>query len=110
MAGATPREREDIRSFVGKGAKVKDEVAAIRERHKAIADWFECDRGLKLQRTESDILVAVLLKLIALGITALPIHAVLVARSQGTTAQRIMETEARKVTGARIPAKIALPA
>jgi hypothetical protein len=90
---------------------VKDEVAAIRERHKAIADWFECGRGLRLQRIESDILVAVLLKSDALGITALPIHdAVLVARSQGTTAQRIMETEARKVTGARIPAKIALPA
>lgn len=105
--GGTPREREDIRSCFPKGAKVKHEVAAIRERHKAIADWFECGRGLSLQRTESDILVAVLLKLNARGITALPIHdAVLVAESQGETAQRIMETEARKVTGATIPAKI----
>jgi hypothetical protein len=105
--GATPRERQDIRSCFPRGAKVKDEVAAIRERHKAIADWFECGRGLSLQRTESDILVAVLLKLIARGITALPIHdAVLVARSHGETAQHIMEAEARRVTGASIPAKI----
>jgi hypothetical protein len=105
--GGTPREREDIRSCFPKGAKIKHEVAAIRERHEAIADWFECGRGLSLQRAESDIIVAVLLKLNALGITALPIHdAVLVARSQGKTAQRIMEAEARKATGARIPAKI----
>lgn len=105
--GATPREREDIRSCFPKGTRVKDEIAAIRERHKAIADWFECGRGLSLQRTESDILVAVLLKLIARGITALPIHdAVLVARSHGETAQRIMEAEAKRVTGAKIPAKI----
>jgi hypothetical protein len=105
--GATPREREDIRSCFPKGTRVKDETTAIRERHKAIAGWFECGRGLKLQRTESDILVAALLKLIARGITALPIHdAVLVARSHGKTAQRIMEAEARRVTGVRIPAKI----
>lgn len=105
--GGTPREREDIRSCFPKGAKVKHEAEAIRDRHKAIADWFECGRGLRLQRTESDILVAVLLKLIARGITALPIHdAVLVAKSHGETAQRIMEAEARRVTGAKIPAKI----
>jgi hypothetical protein len=62
---------------------------------------------MDLQRTESDILVAVLLKLNALGITALPIHdAVLVARSHGETAQRIMEAEARKATGAKIPVKV----
>lgn len=72
-----------------------------------IAAWFECGRGLSLQRTESDILVAVLLKLIARGITALPVHdAVLVARSHGETARRVMEAEARRVTGARIPARI----
>jgi hypothetical protein len=105
--GMTPREREDIKSPFGRSAKVKDEVAAIRERHKAIAEWFECGRGLRLQRTESDILVAVLLKLNALGITALPIHdAVLVARSHGETAKRIMEAESRKVTGAKIPVKV----
>jgi hypothetical protein len=105
--GGTPGEKEDIRSCFPKGTRVKDEIAAIRERHKAIAEWFECDRGLKLQRIESDILVAVLLKLVARGITALPIHdAVLVARSHGETAKRIMEAEARRVTGARIPAKI----
>jgi hypothetical protein len=105
--GGTPREREDIQSRFPKGTRIKDETTAVRERHKAIADWFECDRGLKLQRTESDILVAVLLKLIARGITALPIHdAVLVAKSHGETAQRIMEAEARRITGARIPVKI----
>jgi hypothetical protein len=105
--GGTPREREDIRSCFPKGMRVKDETNAIRERHEAIAAWFECGRGLRLQRIESDILVAVLLKLNALGITALPIHdAVLVAKSHGKTAQRVMEAEARKATGASIPAKI----
>jgi hypothetical protein len=104
--GVTPKEREDIRSLFG-GTKVKDAVAAIRERHKAIAEWFECGRGLRLQRTESDILVSVLLKLNARGVTALPIHdAVLVARSHGETAKRIMEAKSRKVTGAKIPAKV----
>jgi hypothetical protein len=105
--GATPAEWASIRSCFPKDAKVKDEVAAIRSRHQAIAAWFECNRGMDLQRTESDILVAVLLKLNALGITALPIHdAVLVARSHGETAKRIMEAEARKVTGAKIPVKV----
>jgi hypothetical protein len=105
--GATPREREDIRSCFPKGTKLKEEIIAIRERHEAIADLFECGRGLRLQRIESDILVAVLLKLNALGITALPIHdAVLVARSHGKAAQRVMEAEAKKATGASIPAKI----
>jgi hypothetical protein len=105
--GGTPRECEEIRACFVKGAKIKDEVGAIREGHQAIAGWFECGRGMRLQRTESDILVPVLLKLNALGITALPIHdSVLVARSRGESAQRIMEAEALKVTGEKIPAKV----
>lgn len=105
--GATPKECEAFQAHFGKGTKVRDEIAAIRKRHQSVAAWFECGRGLKLQRTESDILVAALLKLNAIGIAALPIHdSVLVARSHGKAAQRIMEAEALKATGTAIPAKI----
>lgn len=106
--GATHAERESIRSCFPNGAKVREEVAAIRHRHHAIAhDWLECGQGMRLQRLESDILVAVLLKLGARGIAALPIHdSVLVARSRGGTARRIMEAEALAATGAGIPAKV----
>jgi len=57
-----------------KGTKASSLRAAILERHAAIADHFQRGEGLNLMRTESDILVAVLLRLIDLGIIALPMH------------------------------------
>jgi hypothetical protein len=66
-------------------------VKLIRERHAPIADNFQTGVGLKLQRTESDILIAVLLRLKDLGIVGLPIHdALLVAEGNEQTAKQMM--------------------
>jgi hypothetical protein len=53
-------------------------------------------------------LIAVLLRLIGLGVGALPMHdSVIVARSDGETARRVMLEEARRLTGGvEIPVKI----
>jgi hypothetical protein len=66
-------------------------VKLIRERHAPIADKFQTGIGLRLQRTESDILIAVLLRLKDLRIVALPIHdALLVAEGNEQTAKEVM--------------------
>lgn len=79
--------------------KARDAVADIKQRHAAIAaDWFEQGRGLELMRRESDILVAVLLRLIALGIIALPIHdSVIVRQDLAEDVRQIMQEEAPEI-------------
>jgi hypothetical protein len=75
-------------------------VKLIRERHAAIADKFQTGIGLRLQRTESDIMVAVLLRLKEMGIVALPIHdALLVADGNEQTAKEMMLEVFRKQLG-----------
>lgn len=55
-------------------------------------------------RTESDILVRVILDLNARGITALGLHdAVIVAQPHADTAQAVMLDVCREVTGQTIP-------
>jgi hypothetical protein len=52
-------------------------------------------------------LVAVLLRLIAVGVTALPLHdSVIVAQKDAPLAQRAMEDVARMFVGVEIPVKI----
>lgn len=104
----TPAERAELRNRFPRGAKPSAVIGAIKERHSAVAaEWFEQGRGLELMRLESDILIAVLLRLIDLGIGALPLHdSVIVARSDGEAARRIMLEEARRLTGTDIPVKI----
>jgi hypothetical protein len=106
--GETNADRAEIRSLFPEGTKPSEVVAAIKEWHSAIAtEWFEKGRGLELHRLESDILIAVLLRLIDLKISALPIHdSVIVAGSNAATVQQIMQKEARRLAGADIPAKI----
>jgi hypothetical protein len=58
-------------------------------------------------RTESDIIVAITLALFERGCVALSVHdAVVVAKRHARTAKAITEREARRVTGANIPAAI----
>ncbi|MEK9279886.1 hypothetical protein MTR72_09575 [Bradyrhizobium sp. ISRA442] len=106
--GDSVEERAVLRDCFPPGTKPGHVVAGLKERHKAIAaDWFERGRGLELHRLESDILIAVMLRLIDLGISALPLHdSVIVARSDGERARRVMLEEARRITGADIPVEI----
>lgn len=106
--GQTPAERAEIRGCFSAGTRPGEVVAAIKERHKAIAaEWFEQGRGLELHRLESDILIAVMLRLIDLRINALPMHdSVIVARSDAKTARRVMLEEVLRITGTVIPVNI----
>lgn len=106
--GETNAERARIRDAFRPSTKPSDVVRAIKEKHRAIADnWFEQGRGLELHRLESDILIAAMLRLISMGVSSLPLHdSVIVARSDGETARRVMQEEAFRVTGAEIPVKI----
>ena len=79
----------------------------ILSRHAPIRDQFE--RGLAQAgwRTESDILVAVLLRLIDLGIAALPLHDGLMVRyDKARLAAEIMGDVAEVLTGFRLPVAI----
>ncbi|WP_050382298.1 hypothetical protein [Bradyrhizobium pachyrhizi] len=106
--GRTSAERAGVRGLFPAGTKPSNVVADIKARHHAIAaEWFERGRAGELQRLESDILIAVMLKLISVGIGALPLHdSVIVARSDGEAARRVMLEEARRIAGADIPVKI----
>jgi hypothetical protein len=68
------------KALLPKGTKASVLRAAILDRHAAIRDQFEVGAALSLMRTESDILVSVLLRLIGLDIIALPMHDGLMVR------------------------------
>jgi len=106
--GQTFEDRAEIRRCFPNGLLPREICAAIKQRHAPIAaEWFEKGRGLELMRLESDILVAVLLRLFEQGVDALPLHdSVIVANNKAGLAKRIMETEALRLSGAAIPVKI----
>ncbi len=107
--GGSPEEQAAVRGCFPPGTKPAHIVSEIKARHSAIAaSWFEKGRGLELHRLESEILIAVMLKLIGLGIRgALPLHdCVIVARSDGEVARAVMLEEALRLTGADIPVEI----
>lgn len=80
--------------------RVQDVVTAIEAAHPAIKGMFYTDIGHELQFTESQILVDVLLRLQAEGITALPIHdAILVPPSKVDISKDIMLSSFRRHTG-----------
>lgn len=82
------------------GTKLRDAVAAISERHAPIAHLFGSGIGLRFMRTESDILLAVLARLFASGVTALPLHdSVLVAASKAPLADAAMRAVFTEATG-----------
>lgn len=103
----TPEERAALKARFPTGTSISDERDRIRQKHAAIADYFESAHGLAFMRIESDILVASLLSLMKRGIVALPIHdAVLVQERFAETAKATLERESKTLVGTAIPAEI----
>lgn len=84
--------------------KVGDVVDAILQAHAPIAPLFFTNQGLRVMFIESQILVAVLLKLMEQGIIALPVHdALVVERGHAPMVKEVMVTTFRAHTGVSIP-------
>jgi hypothetical protein len=77
--------------------------------HPTLPGVIHQQSGFRFMKWESDILLCVLDKLGAEGITGLPLHdAVLVARSKAEIAKRIMEEEGQRLVGVPLPVSIKL--
>jgi hypothetical protein len=80
---------------------------AIVAAHPSLRTAIGTGVGHRLMRTESDILVRVLLRCAAAGVPALPLHdAVICAASAGGFLRGVMEEEGEEVSGARLPVSI----
>ena len=78
---------------------------AVLSRHAAIRDQFGVGAGASLMLAESNILVAVLLRLIDLHIVALPMHDGLMVRpNDAAMALEVMREVSREQTGFELPA------
>ena len=83
------------------GRSIRD---AILTRHSPIRDRFESDAAMRFMRTESDILVAALLRLLDLGVVALPMHdGLMVRRDKADEAATVMREVSLRVTGFELP-------
>jgi hypothetical protein len=70
---------------------------------------FETGIGGELVRTESDLLITILLRLLQEGIVALPLHdAVLCAASRVETVARAMGEESERFLGFRLPVRVSI--
>jgi hypothetical protein len=78
--------------------------AAILAAHPKLAAVFEANVGLHLMFTESQILIATLLRLVDRRIPALPMHdGIMVARSKAGAAMEAMATASEEIVGMRLP-------
>lgn len=81
----------DMKAKFGKTHTMNKVVEAVEDHHRSIAHLFFVGAGHRAQRIESDILVETLVRLVDVGVTALPIHdAVMVGRPSAPTAGRVM--------------------
>lgn len=79
-------------SLLPAGAKLSKVCGDIERHHAPIVDRFYCRSGMGAMRTESDIMVGVMLELRELGIVGLPIHdAVLVREDQADQVEDVMK-------------------
>jgi len=77
--------------------------AAILDRHPGLQQVFETGVGYELMFLESQILIAILRRLIDLGIVALPLHdGLMVAESKADRAAQVMGDVAKELTGHRL--------
>ncbi|WP_247879110.1 hypothetical protein [Brucella sp. 6810] len=93
ISASKPLDRfpKGTRQFFLKGISISTVTAAIEDRHAAIRHLFYTGFGHRVQFTESQITVDLLLRLMGEGITALQLHdAVLVAKSKADRTETIM--------------------
>ncbi|MFM0303995.1 hypothetical protein PQQ99_28145 [Paraburkholderia sediminicola] len=82
------------------GVQLSKVCRDIEQYHAPIADRFYCRSGMEAMRTESDIIVGVMLELRELGIVGLPIHdAVLVREDQADQVEEVMQGLFAQYTG-----------
>jgi hypothetical protein len=94
----------DTKGLFPPGTKAATVRAAILALHPALAGTFETAVGFALMFTESQMLVAILLRLNAAGITALPMHdGLMVPLSKADQAARVMGDVAQHHIGHRLP-------
>lgn len=98
--------KAELKALLPKGWTYKNLVATLEERHSAIANMFGTDMGPDLMFTESQILVALLLRLIEIGIPALPLHdGIMVPQSRKEEAVRAMHEVSKHQVGVSLPVK-----
>jgi hypothetical protein len=86
------------------GATASKVRKAIQAKHPALAPILETSVGMRLMFMESQVLLAILERLMPQDIVALPIHdGLMVAQSQQTVAMRIMEDTALALLGIGMP-------
>lgn len=102
--GTLRRLSGELRELLPAGWTAKRLSAAVEARHAAIANLLGTNIGPRLANAESNILVAVLLRLIGQGVVALPIHdCVLVAESSKAAAMVAMREESKRLVGVALP-------
>jgi len=80
--------------------------AAVLAAHPALASVIEAGLGFEFMKTESDIMVALLLRLASIGITALPMHdGIMTAHSLADIATEVMGDISEELLGYRLPVK-----
>lgn len=100
--GRLPRGTRDLLPECLRSAGAVSE--AIRSAFPALASVFGTTKGFELTFTESQILVAALLRLNEKGITALPIHdGMMVPRSRADEAKRLIDAVSAEVVGFVLP-------
>ncbi|WP_321808872.1 hypothetical protein [Burkholderia sp. BCC1993] len=85
------------------GASLSRVCRDIETYHAPIAHRFYCRSGMEAMRTESDVIVGVMLELRALGIVGLPIHdAVLVKEDEAGLVEDVMRLVFTQHTGSSV--------
>lgn len=102
--GTLRRLSGELRELLPAGWTAKKLLEAVEAKHPAIAHLLGTNIGPRLANAESNILVAALLRLIAQGVVALPIHdCVLVVESAKAAAMAAMREETRRLVGVALP-------
>lgn len=103
-SGPMQRLPAGIKEIVGPEWNAKRFRAALAERHPGIAHLFGKGLGLRLMKTESEILLVALRMLFAQGIPALPMHdGLMVPSSKAEAARRAMARASLEVVGVALP-------
>ncbi len=106
LARSTPLTQlpQGSKEHLPRGCTGRSIREAILARHSPIRDQFESDAAMGFMRTESDILVAALLRLLDLGVVALPMHdGLIVRRDKAAVAAAVLREASLTVIGFELP-------